>query len=68
VLLSFGVAVSIGWSLLHKWREDYAYKTKLSAEVSALMGLAAVAIAILTISYQSIKAARINPVPRFKSE
>ncbi len=68
VLISFVIAVPIGWYLMRKWLEDFVYRTKLSADVFLLAGLAAVAIAVFTISYQSIKAALMNPVKRLKSE
>ncbi len=68
VLISFVIAVPIGWYLMHKWLEDFVYRTKLSADVFILAGVAAVAIAVLTISYQSIKAALMSPVRRLKAE
>lgn len=68
VVISFVVAVPVGWYLMHKWLEDFVYRTKLGADVFLLAGLTAVAIAVFTISYQSIKAALMNPVKRLKSE
>jgi putative ABC transport system permease protein len=68
VLISFVIAVPIGWYLMHKWLEDFVYRTKLSADVFILAGVAAVAIAVLTISYQSVKAALMSPVRRLKAE
>ncbi len=68
VLISFVIAVPIGWYLMKKWLEDYVYKTDLSPEVFLLAGLTAVVIALLTISYQSIRAALMKPVRNLKGD
>jgi putative ABC transport system permease protein len=68
VLIAFVIAAPIGWYLMQKWLEDFVYKTRLSADVFLLAGLTAVTIAVLTISYQSIKAALMNPVKSLKAE
>jgi putative ABC transport system permease protein len=68
VLISFMIAVPIGWYLMKKWLEDYVYKTDLSPEIFGLAGLTAVVIALLTISYQSIRAALMKPVNNLKGD
>lgn len=67
VLASFVVAVPIGWYFMNTWLEDYEYKIQLSWDIFFLAGLTAVAIALITISYQSLKAARMNPVNSLRS-
>jgi putative ABC transport system permease protein len=68
VLISIVIAVPIAWYMMNKWLEDFTYKTEISWDVFALSGLTAVGIALVTISYQSIKAALVNPVTSLRSE
>ncbi len=68
VLVSFVVAAPLAWYLMTKWLEDYAYKTLISWDIFALAGTASIMIALLTISYHSLKAATTNPVGNLRSE
>lgn len=68
VLISFVIAAPLGYFLMNKWLEDYQYKTELSWDIFAMAGGMAVAIALLTISYQSVRAALMNPVTNLRSE
>lgn len=68
VLVAFVIATPIGYYLMSKWLEDFAYKTDLSWWIFALAGIASILIALLTVSYQSIKAALMNPVKSLKTE
>lgn len=68
VIVAFIIAVPVAWYLMTKWLEDYAYKTEISWDVFAITGFTAIMIALLTISYQSIKAAMMNPVNSLRSE
>ncbi|GEO06560.1 ABC transporter permease [Adhaeribacter aerolatus] len=56
-----------GWAM-HRWLQDYAYRTNISWWIFALAGLAAVIIALLTVSYQALKAALANPVKALRNE
>jgi len=68
VLLSTAIAVPIaGWAM-HKWLEDFAYRTSVSWWIFAIAGAGAVAIALITVSFQAIKAATANPVDSLRSE
>ena len=51
-----------------KWLQDFAYRISISWWMIAVAGLAAILIALLTISFQSIKAALVNPVRSLRSE
>lgn len=62
------VAVPLSWFGLHKWLESFALKTTLSWWVFALAGLLALGIALLTVSWQSWKAATRNPVEALRYE
>ena len=68
VLLSALVSVPLSIFLLNKWLERFAYKTELSWWIFGLAGLSAIIIAILTVSWQSIRAATSNPVDAIRYE
>ena len=68
VLLSLVLAVPISWYYMNAWLQNYAYHPKLSAWIFILAGLAAIFISLLTVSYQSIKAALLNPAKTLKAE
>lgn len=66
--LAFVIAVPISWYVMHKWLEGFAYKTDMSWWIFALAGISALAIALLTVSWQSFRAAMANPVEALKEE
>ena len=68
VAIAFVIATPIAWFAMHKWLESFAYKTDLSWWVFALAGLLALGIALLTVSWQSWKAATRNPVEALRYE
>jgi putative ABC transport system permease protein len=68
VLLSIVIAVPIAWYIMQKWLQDFTYRTEITWDIFALAGILAVLIAVLTISYQAIRAALMNPVNSLKSE
>ncbi len=68
VAIAFVIATPIAWFAMNKWLENFAYKTNLSWWIFALAGLLALAIALLTVSYQSWKAAVKNPVEALRYE
>lgn len=68
VFISFCIAVPIGWLLMHKWLEDYAYKIHISWSIFALAGLSALLIALITISFQAIRSAFANPIKSLRTE
>jgi putative ABC transport system permease protein len=68
VAIAFVVAMPIAWYAMHKWLENFAYKTTLSWWIFALAGLLALGIALLTVSWQSWRAATRNPVEALRYE
>ncbi|MGD9557282.1 MAG: FtsX-like permease family protein [Mangrovibacterium sp.] len=68
VIIAFVIATPFAWFALHKWLENFAYKTTLSWWIFALSGLLALGIALLTVSWQSWKAATRNPVEALRYE
>ncbi|MCG6188032.1 ABC transporter permease [Maribellus maritimus] len=68
VAIAFVIATPIAYYAMHKWLENFAYKTTLSWWIFALAGLLALGIALLTVSWQSWRAATRNPVEALRYE
>ena len=68
VIISCLVASPIAWYVMNQWLESYTYKISIGAGVFLVVLVVALAITLLTISYQAIKAALLNPVKSLKSE
>lgn len=68
VAIAFVIATPIAYYAMTKWLENFAYKTNLSWWIFALAGLLALGIALLTVSFQSWKAATKNPVESLRYE
>jgi len=68
VAIAFLIATPIAWVVMRKWLESYAYKTDLSWWIFALAGLLVLGIALLTVSWQSWRAATRNPVEALRYE
>ncbi|WP_100614528.1 ABC transporter permease [Confluentibacter citreus] len=68
VLIAFLIATPIAYYAMHKWLENFAYKTNLSWWVFALAGIFTLIIALLTVSWQSYQAATQNPVNSLRDE
>jgi predicted permease len=66
--VAFLVAAPLGWYVMHKWLENFAYRVSVGAGTLLFAGGAALVVALLTVSFQAIKAARANPVHSLKSE
>ena len=68
VLIAILIATPVAWYLMNTWLEDFAYKININWSVFVIAGGAAILIALITISFQSIKAALANPVKSLRSE
>jgi putative ABC transport system permease protein len=68
VLIANLIAWPLAWLALHRWIQDYAYRIPISWWVFALAGLAALLIALGTVSSLTIKAAMSNPVKSLRTE
>ena len=68
VVISIVLAVPVSWYFMNKWLEDFAYRISISWWTYALAGILALAIALLTVSYQAIKAALKNPIKSLRTE
>jgi putative ABC transport system permease protein len=68
VIISFVLAAPLSWWMMDSWLGGFAYRISLGVDSFLIAGMLALAIAGLTVSYQSIKAAVVNPVKSLKSE
>lgn len=68
VAIAFVIATPVSWWAMHRWLEAFAYKVGIHWWMFALAGLAALVIALSTISFQAIKAAVANPAKGLRSE
>ena len=68
VFISFLIAAPVAWYMMTRWLQSYTYRIAISWEIFLLAGIFAVAIALMTVSFQSIKAAIANPVKSLRTE
>jgi putative ABC transport system permease protein len=68
VAIAFIIACPIAWIIMNKWLQNFAYKTELSWWIFCLSGIIALGIAILTVSFQTWRAATRNPVESLRYE
>jgi putative ABC transport system permease protein len=66
--IAIAIAFPIAWWAMNQWIQNFAYRIELSWWLFLLAGILAVAIAILTVSFQAIKAAIANPVKSLSRE
>ena len=68
VAVSIVVSAPLAWYFMHKWLENFAYRVAISWWIFVLAGLLAMLIALLTVSFQAIKAAVVNPIKSLRTE
>lgn len=68
VLIALVIASPLAWYLMHSWLENFSYRTQIDWWVFALSGVIAIIIALITVSFQSAKAALMNPVKSLRAE
>jgi putative ABC transport system permease protein len=68
VLLSFAFAAPVAWFSMYKWLQGYPYRVSIEWWVFALAAALSVGIAVVTVSYQAIRAATANPARSLRSE
>lgn len=68
VIISILIATPIAWWIMNKWLADFAYRINISWWIFFIAGITAIIIALITISFQAIKAAMANPVNNLRSE
>jgi len=68
VTIALVIATPVGYYFMHSWLQKYAYRSDISYWIFVITAAGAMVITLLTVSYQSIKAALMNPVKSLKSE
>jgi putative ABC transport system permease protein len=68
IVIAFAIAAPIAWYCTHQWLQGYAYRINISWWVFPLGGVSATIIALITISFQALKAALANPINSLRSE
>ena len=68
IIIASLVAFPIAWWAMNKWLEDFPYRVNISWWVFGIAAVAALIIALITVSFQSIKAATANPVKSLRTE
>jgi putative ABC transport system permease protein len=68
VLLALVIASPLAWIVAHQWLQNFAYRVTVDVWVFVIAGVSAIGLALLTVSYQSIRAALANPVRSLKVE
>ncbi len=68
VFIAFVIASPVAYYFMDKWLADFAYRISISWWIFALAGASAILIALITVSWQSVKAALMNPVKSLRSE
>jgi putative ABC transport system permease protein len=68
VLIANGIAFPLAWWAANKWLQEYAYHVDVKWWIFAMAGLMAILLALITVSYQAIKAAIVNPVKSLRME
>jgi ABC-type antimicrobial peptide transport system permease subunit len=68
VILGIFIATPIAYWVMNQWLQDFAYRIDISWWIFALGGIASIIIALISVSYQSVKAALMNPVKSLRTE
>ena len=68
ILVAFIIAVPVAWYAGSEWLEGFAYRTDITWTIFAIAGLSAAGVALLTVSFQSVKASLMNPVKALRTE
>ncbi|WP_431209884.1 ABC transporter permease [Puia sp. P3] len=68
VFVAFVLATPVAWWVMHRWLQEFVYKVEIRWWMFGLAGVAAIVIALVTISWQAVKAAVANPVKGLRSE
>jgi len=68
VLIAIVIACPVAWWVMNKWLEDFSYRINISWTVFFIAGMVAILIALITLSFQAVKAALANPVKSLRTE
>ncbi|CAG5006253.1 hypothetical protein DYBT9275_03772 [Dyadobacter sp. CECT 9275] len=68
ILIAIVITSPVAWYLMNKWLSDFIYHIDLTADIFIISGVIALSIALFTVSFQSVKAALMNPIASLQSE
>nr|HPI81516.1 hypothetical protein [Cyclobacteriaceae bacterium] len=68
VIIACAIAIPFSFYLMHNWLAQYEYKATISWTVFVATGIGALALTLLTVSYQALKAATMDPVKGLRAE
>ncbi len=68
IIIAFAIATPLAWYFMNKWLENFAYRIKLSWWLFLIGGIVSIIIALISVSFQAIKAAIANPVKSLRTE
>jgi ABC-type antimicrobial peptide transport system permease subunit len=68
VTIALLISIPVAWYAMNKWLQDYQYRIEISWWIFAITGIGALLITLLTVSFQAVKAAMMNPVSSLKTE
>ena len=68
ILIAFVISVPVAWYFSSRWLDNFAYKTDIGVFIFIVAGAISFLLAILTVSYHTMKAARTNPVESLRTE
>jgi ABC-type antimicrobial peptide transport system permease subunit len=68
VLISIGIAVPLAWYAMNLWLKDFSYRISMPWWVFLLAGILAIVVSLLTVSYQAVKAALMDPVKSLRNQ
>ncbi|MHA4842518.1 ABC transporter permease [Flavitalea antarctica] len=68
VFIAITIAIPVSWYIMNRWLQDFEYRVSISWLTFVFVALAAIIIAIITISFQAVKAAIANPVTSLRTE
>ncbi len=68
VIIALIIAIPLAWYFMHNWLQDFAYRINIGWYVFAITGIVAISVALITVSFQAIKAAVANPVKSLRTE
>jgi putative ABC transport system permease protein len=68
ICIAMLIAAPVAWWVMNKWLQDFAYKIEITWWMFGLAGILSLAVALLTVSFQSVKAALMNPVKSLRAE
>ena len=68
IIISMVIAFPLAWIAMNAWLDGFAYRISISAEVFIVAGVAMILLALITVSYQSLRSALMNPVKSLRTE